>query len=66
MLFGEKTARYRALTAVTEAPAARTLRDIVKVESLFGGHDRGALTTVPMVTVFTWHPRRHEPNGIYA
>ena len=52
-LFGEETARYRALTAGAAAPPPRTLGDIVVVESVRRARDLGALTAVPMFARFT-------------
>ena len=52
-LFGEETARYRALTTGTEAPPARTLGDIVMVDPVRRARDRGALAAVPVFTRFT-------------
>jgi len=51
-LFGEESARYRALTAGTTAPP-RTLGDIVMVEPVRAARDRGVLKAVPMFTAFT-------------
>ncbi|HEX6052946.1 MAG TPA: ArsO family NAD(P)H-dependent flavin-containing monooxygenase, partial [Gemmatimonadaceae bacterium] len=52
-LFGEETARYRALTAGVAAPPARTLGEIVMVEPVRRARDRGVLTAVPMFTALT-------------
>jgi putative flavoprotein involved in K+ transport len=51
-LFGEESARYRAMTAGTTAPP-RTLGDIVMVEPVRTARDRGALKAVPVFTAFT-------------
>jgi cation diffusion facilitator CzcD-associated flavoprotein CzcO len=51
-LFGEESARYRAMTAGTTAPP-RTLGDIVMVEPVRTARDRGVLEAVPMFTAFT-------------
>jgi putative flavoprotein involved in K+ transport len=52
-LFGEASARYRAMTEGTAVPPARLLGDIVMVESVRRARDRGALRPVPMFTAFT-------------
>jgi len=52
-LFGEETARYRAIVAGVHAPPPQTLGDIVMVESVRRARDRGALTAVPMFSRFT-------------
>ena len=52
-LFGEATARYRAMTAGAGAPAARLLGDIVMVDSVRRARDHGALRAVPVFTSFT-------------
>jgi putative flavoprotein involved in K+ transport len=52
-LFGEETARYRALTSGASAPPPRTLGEIVVVESVRRARERGALVAVPMFTRFT-------------
>jgi putative flavoprotein involved in K+ transport len=51
-LFGEESARYRAMTAGTTAPP-RTLGDIVMVEPVRTARDRGVLKAVPVFTAFT-------------
>lgn len=51
-LFGEETARYRAVTAGA-APPPQTLGDIVMVEPVRRARDRGALQAVPMFTALT-------------
>lgn len=51
-LFGEETARYRALTTGASAPPPRTLGDIVVVESVRRAREHGALVSVPMFTRF--------------
>ena len=51
-LFGEESARYRALTNGVAAPP-RTLGDIVAVESVRRARAHGALDAVPMFTRFT-------------
>ena len=72
-LFGEETARYRALTAGAQAAPPRTLGDIVVVESVRRARDLGALTAVPMFARFTeegveWTDgrRTHEDTVILA
>jgi cation diffusion facilitator CzcD-associated flavoprotein CzcO len=52
-LFGEASARYRALTEGAVVPPARLLGSIVMVESVRRARDRGALTAVPMFASFT-------------
>jgi putative flavoprotein involved in K+ transport len=52
-LFGEETARYRAITTGVAAPPARTLGDIVMVEPVRRARDRGALVAVPMFSALT-------------
>jgi putative flavoprotein involved in K+ transport len=52
-LFGEATARYRAVTDGTPAPPPRSLGDIVVVASVRHARERGALHAVPMFTRFT-------------
>jgi putative flavoprotein involved in K+ transport len=52
-LFGEETARYRAIAAGAHAPPPQTLGDIVMVESVRRARDHGALTAVPMFSRFT-------------
>jgi cation diffusion facilitator CzcD-associated flavoprotein CzcO len=52
-LFGEETARYRALVAGTHAPPPQTLGDVVMVEAVRRARDRGALNAVPMFDRFT-------------
>jgi putative flavoprotein involved in K+ transport len=52
-LFGEETARYRAIAAGSSAPPRQTLGDIVMVEPVRRARDRGALTAVPMFQHFT-------------
>lgn len=52
-LFGEATARYRAMTEGVAAPPARSLGEIVMVESVRRARERGALNAVPMFTSFT-------------
>jgi putative flavoprotein involved in K+ transport len=54
-LFGEETARYRALTEGGAAPPPRTLGDIVAVESVRRARDVGALHAVRMFAAFTEH-----------
>ena len=51
-LFGEESARYRALTNGVAAPP-RTLGDIVAVASVRRARAHGALDAVPMFTRFT-------------
>ena len=63
-LFGEASARYRALTEEGVPLPPRTLGDIVMVESVRRARDRGALNAVPMFTTFTasgviWPDGRH-------
>jgi hypothetical protein len=63
-LFGEASARYRALTEGAAAPPPRTLGDIVMVESVRRARDLGALTTVPMFEALSadgvvWPDGRH-------
>jgi cation diffusion facilitator CzcD-associated flavoprotein CzcO len=65
-LFGEASARYRAMTKGAPLPAARTLGDIVMVESVRRARDRGALVAGPMFTAFTedgvdWPEGRRTP-----
>jgi cation diffusion facilitator CzcD-associated flavoprotein CzcO len=63
-LFGEATARYRALTeGVTPLPPP-SLGDIVMVEPVRRARESGALNAVPMFTSFTddgvlWRDGRH-------
>ena len=52
-LFGEETARYRAMNEGAAAPPPQTLGDIVMVEPVRRARDLGALTAVPMFTRFT-------------
>ena len=52
-LFGEASARYRAMTEGAALPPARLLGDIVMVDSVRRARDRGALHAVPMFTAFT-------------
>lgn len=52
-LFGEATARYRAMTEGAVPPQSRTLGDIVMVEPVRRARDRGALTAVPVFRAFT-------------
>ena len=52
-LFGEASARYRAMTEGAAPPPARLLGDIVMVDSVRRARDRGALRAVPMFTAFT-------------
>ena len=52
-LFGEATARYRALTDGVPAPPPGLLGDIVMVEPVRRARDRGALKAVPLFTSFT-------------
>jgi putative flavoprotein involved in K+ transport len=52
-LFGEETARYRALSTGSHAPPPQTLGDIVMVESVRRARDRGALSAVPMFSSLT-------------
>jgi putative flavoprotein involved in K+ transport len=52
-LFGEETARYRAIVEGSSSPPPQTLGDIVMVESVRRARDKGALVTVPMFTEFT-------------
>jgi len=52
-LFGEASARYRAMTEGAALPPARLLGDIVMVDSVRRARDRGALRAVPMFTAFT-------------
>ena len=56
-LFGEASARYRALTEGAAPAPARTLGDIVMVQSVKHARDLGALATVPMFVAF-------EPGGV--
>jgi len=51
-LFGEETARYRAVTAGA-APPPQTLGDIVMVEPVRRARDRGVLQAVPMFSALT-------------
>jgi cation diffusion facilitator CzcD-associated flavoprotein CzcO len=51
-LFGEASARYRALIEAGAALPPRTLGDIVIVESVRRARDLGALRAVPMFTAF--------------
>lgn len=51
-LFGEESARYRAVSDGS-APPARTLGDIVMVEPVRRARDRGVLRAVPMFVAFT-------------
>jgi len=65
-LFGEASARYRAMTEGAALPPARTLGDIVMVESVRGARDRGALVAEPMFTAFSeegveWPDGRRTP-----
>ena len=52
-LFGEETARYRAVAAGAAATPPRTLGEIVVVESVRRARDLGALTAVPLFARFT-------------
>jgi cation diffusion facilitator CzcD-associated flavoprotein CzcO len=52
-LFGEASARYRAMTEGAPLPPARLLGDIVMVEPVRRARDRGALRATPMFTAFT-------------
>ena len=52
-LFGEATARYRAMTEGAAPPPPRLLGDIVMVESVRRARECGALNAVPMFTSFT-------------
>ena len=52
-LFGEASARYRAMTEGAPEPPARLLGDIVMVEPVRRARDRGALRATPMFTAFT-------------
>jgi len=52
-LFGEATARYRALTEAAAPPPPRLLGNIVMVESVRRARESGALNAVPMFTSFT-------------
>jgi putative flavoprotein involved in K+ transport len=52
-LFGEATARYRAITEVGAPPPPRLLGDIVMVEPVRRARKGGALNAVPMFTSFT-------------
>jgi len=52
-LFGEASARYRAMTQGAALPPARLLGDIVMVDSVRRARDRGALQALPMFTAFT-------------
>lgn len=51
-LFGEASARYRALAEGGAPLPPRNLGDIVMVESVRHARDRGALTAVPMFSAF--------------
>ena len=51
-LFGEASARYRAMTEGGVPLPARSLGDIVMVESVRRARDLGALHAVPMFTAF--------------
>ena len=52
-LFGEETARYRALSTGVGAPPARTLGEIVIVEPVRRARDLGALAAVGMFSEVT-------------
>jgi thioredoxin reductase len=52
-LFGEASARYRAMTEGAPLPPARLLGDIVMVDPVRRARDRGALGATPMFTGFT-------------
>lgn len=52
-LFGEATARYRALAEGAVRVTSGTLGDIVMVEPVRRARDRGALRAVPMFRAFT-------------
>jgi cation diffusion facilitator CzcD-associated flavoprotein CzcO len=52
-LFGEATARYRAMSAGDPSPPTRSLGDIVMVESVRRARERGVLRAVPVFTAFT-------------
>ncbi len=65
-LFGEATARYRAMTEGAAPPPARLLGDIVMVESVRRARECGALHAMPMFTSFTedgvvWPDGRRTP-----
>ena len=51
-LFGEASARYRAMTEGGAPIMPRSLGDIVMVESVRRARDRGALNAVPMFSAF--------------
>ena len=51
-LFGEASARYRAMTEGAALPPPGTLGDIVMVESVRRARDSGALRAVPMFASF--------------
>ena len=72
-LFGEASARYRALTEGGAPLPPRSLGDIVVVESVRRAREHGALVAVPMFTVFetdgvVWPGgrRTHEDVVIFA
>lgn len=52
-LFGEETARYRAMAAGSSNPPPQTLGDIVMVEPVRRARDSGALAPTAMFTRFT-------------
>jgi len=52
-LFGEATARYRAMTEGVVPPPPRLLGSIVMVDPVRRARERGALNAVPMFTAFT-------------
>ena len=53
VLFGQATARYRALQEGRTPEPARSLGDVVMVPSVRAARDRGALNAVPMFERFT-------------
>jgi cation diffusion facilitator CzcD-associated flavoprotein CzcO len=61
-LFGEETARYRALVASGAPVPPQTLGDIVMVEPVRRARDRGALIATSMFTRFT-EDGVHWPDG---
>ena len=72
-LFGEASARYRAMTEGVAPPPPRLLGNIVMVEPVRRARERGALTAVPLFTSFTddgvlWPDgrRTHEDAVIFA
>lgn len=54
-LFEQATLRYRAIQRGETPPAARSLGDIVMVESVRDARARGALVATPMFTAFAPH-----------